>query len=109
MSNYSRHEFLGGTGKVVRQRKLNICELFFGASQVEAEKNLPVNAGNMRGTMGKNLPANARNIRDSNLIPELGSPLEGMKTHSSILAWRIPLTENPGGLQSIESQKFRHD
>ena len=93
----------------MRQRKLNICELFFGASQVEAEKNLPVNAGNMRGTMGKNLPANARNIRDSNLIPELGSPLEGMKTHSSILAWRIPLTENPGGLQSIESQKIGHD
>ena len=33
-------------------------------------------------------------------------PLEkGMATHSSILAWRIPWTEDPGGLQSIESQK----
>ena len=32
-------------------------------------------------------------------------PLEkGMTTHSSILAWRIPWTEEPGGLQSIESQ-----
>ena len=30
---------------------------------------------------------------------------EGMATHSSILAWRIPWTEEPGGLQSIESQK----
>ena len=30
---------------------------------------------------------------------------EGMAIHSSILAWRIPWTEEPGGLQSIESQK----
>ena len=34
---------------------------------------------------------------------------EGMATHSSILAWRIPWTEKPGGLQSIESQRVRHD
>ena len=33
---------------------------------------------------------------------------EGMATHSSILAWRIPWTEELGGLQSIESQKVRH-
>ena len=33
-----------------------------------------------------------------------GDPLEkGMATHSSILAWRIPWTEEPGGLQSMES------
>ena len=31
---------------------------------------------------------------------------EGMATHSSILAWRIPLTEEPGGLQSIGSQRI---
>ena len=37
-------------------------------------------------------------------------PLEkGMATHSSILAWRIPRTEEPGGLQSIGSQRVRHD
>ena len=34
---------------------------------------------------------------------------EGMETHSSILAWRIPWTEEPGGLQPIESQRVRHD
>ena len=35
-------------------------------------------------------------------------PLEkGMATHSSILAWRIPWTEEPGGLQSTESQRVR--
>ena len=32
-----------------------------------------------------------------------------MATHSSILAWRIPRTEEPGGLQSIGSQKVGHD
>ena len=34
---------------------------------------------------------------------------KGMATHSSILAWRIPRTEEPGGLQSIGSQRVRHD
>ena len=37
-------------------------------------------------------------------------PLEkGMATHSSTLAWRIPWTEEPGGLQSIGSQRVGHD
>ena len=34
---------------------------------------------------------------------------EGMATHSSILAWRIPWTEKPGGLQSMGSQRVGHD
>ena len=34
---------------------------------------------------------------------------EGMATHSSILAWEIPWTEEPGGLQSVGSQRVRHD
>ena len=34
---------------------------------------------------------------------------EGMATHSRALAWRIPWTEEPGGLQSIRSQRVRHD
>ena len=37
-------------------------------------------------------------------------PLEkGMTTHSSILAWRIPWTEEPGWLQSVGLQRVRHD
>ena len=37
-------------------------------------------------------------------------PLEKeMATHSSILAWRIPWTEKPGGLQAMRSQRVRHD
>ena len=34
---------------------------------------------------------------------------EGIATHSSILAWRIPWTEESGGLQSVGSQRARHD
>ena len=44
--------------------------------------------------------------------PSLGreDPLEEeMATHSSILAWEIPGTEEPDGLQSMGSQRFRHD
>ena len=45
-------------------------------------------------------------------VPSLGQedPLEeGMATHSRILAWRIPGTEETGGLQSIGLQRVRHD
>ena len=42
--------------------------------------------------------------------PGLEDLLEkGMATHSSILAWRIPWTEEPGGLQSMGSQRVRYD
>ena len=34
---------------------------------------------------------------------------KGLATHSGILAWRIPWTEEPGGLQSMGSQRVRHD
>ena len=34
---------------------------------------------------------------------------EGMETHSSIFAWRIPWTEEPGEMQFIGSQRVRHD
>ena len=55
--------------------------------------------------MVKTLPV----IQDTQFQP-LGQedPLEkDMATHSSILAWEIPWTEEPGGLQSMESQKSR--
>ena len=45
------------------------------------------------------------NVGDLGLIPGLGRSLEeGVATHSSILAWRIPWTEEPGGLQSMGSR-----
>ena len=57
--------------------------------------------------MVKNLPA-MQEIRVQSLGQE--NPLEkGMATYSSILAWRIPWTEEPGRLQSIGSQRVGHD
>ena len=58
----------------------------------------------------KNLPANAGVIRNS--VPSLGwedALEEGMATHCSILAWRIPGSEEPGSLRSIGSQRVGND
>ena len=57
--------------------------------------------------MVKNLPA-----MQETWVQSLGweDPLEkGMATHSNILAWRIPWTEEPDRLQSIVSQRVKHD
>ena len=57
--------------------------------------------------MVKNLPA-----RQATQVGFLGweDPLEKeMATHSSVLAWRIPWTEKPGGLQSMGSQRAGHN
>ena len=60
--------------------------------------------------MVKNPPAKAGDVRDVVSIPGSRRSLEeGMATHFSILAWRIPWTEEPGGLQSTESQRVGHD
>ena len=55
-------------------------------------KNLPVNAGDLGSIPGQ----------DDLLV-------KGTATHSGILAWRIPWTEEPGGLQSMGSQRVGHD
>ena len=58
--------------------------------------------------VGKGPPANAGDIRDVGLILDWEDPLEeGMATHSTILAWRIPWTEEPSGLHSMGSQLTR--
>ena len=57
--------------------------------------------------MVKNLPA-----MQEPWVGSLGreDPLEkGMATHSSVLAWRVPWTEEPGGLQSMGLQRVGHD
>ena len=55
------------------------------------------------GSAVKNLPDNAG---DAGLIPGSGRSLKKeMATHSNILAWEIPRTEEPGRLQSMEFQK----
>ena len=58
------------------------------------------------GSDSKESACNAGDL-DSSLSWE--DPLEkGMATHSSILAWKIPWTEEPGGLQSMGLQRVRH-
>ena len=58
----------------------------------------------------KNLSANAGEVRDAGQSLGGEDPLEeAMATHSSILAWEIPWTEKPGGVQSIGSHRVGHD
>ena len=58
----------------------------------------------------KNMPVNAGDIETWVQSLDQKDPLgKGMAAHSSILAWRSPGTEEPGGLQSMESQRVRHD
>ena len=59
------------------------------------------------GSDGKESACKAR---DLGLIPRPGrSPGQGMATHSSIHAWRIPGTEEPGMLQSMRPQRVGHN
>ena len=53
----------------------------------------------------KNLPANAGEVMWVRSLGEEDPQEDGMATHSSILSWRIPWTEEPGGLQSIRLQR----
>ena len=58
----------------------------------------------------KNPPANAGDTGGTGSISGLGrSPEKEMATHSSILAWKIPRTEEAGGLQSKWSQRVGHN
>ena len=62
------------------------------------------------GSGVKNLPATQ--LPQETKVLSLGeedSLEEGMATHSRILAWRIPWTEEPDGLQSMGSQRVGHD
>ena len=59
---------------------------------------------------GSNGKESAWSAGEPSSIPGREDPLEkGMATHSSILAWTIPWTEELGGLQSMGSQRVRHD
>ena len=58
----------------------------------------------------KNPPASAGDLREGFRFLGQEDPLEEeMAIHSSILTWGIPWTEEPGGLQTMGSQRVRHD
>ena len=72
-------------------------------SQKKSRKSVGLESVLPGGSLVKNPPANAG---DQGLIPGLGrSPGKESATHSRILAQEIPWTEEPGGLQSMVSQK----
>ena len=74
-----------------------------GGSAIENEDGL----SSLMVQMINNLPA-MQEIQVQSLGGE--DALEkGMATHSSVIAWRIPWTEEPGGLQSMESKRVRHN
>ena len=84
---------------MVFQKNLYRSEVTFGCFKVHMDfpGNLAV----------KNLPA-MQELQVQSLSQE--EPLEeGMATHSSILAWRIPWTEKPGGTKSIGTRRVGHD
>ena len=68
---------------------------------------MAVLGGSLVAQMVKNLPA----IRETQVqsLGQVDPPERGMASHTSILAWRIPWTEEPGGLQSMESQSMGLD
>ena len=60
--------------------------------------------------IGSDGKASACSVGDLGSIPGWEDPLEkAMATHSRTLAWKIPWTEEPGGLQSLGLQRVRHD
>ena len=83
---------------------VNVCEGDWSHVQGSHHNNL---GASLVAQLGKNLPAMRKTW-----VRSLGreNPLEnGMATHSSILVWRIPWTEEPGGLQSMGLQRVRQD
>ena len=61
-------------------------------------------AVSLEGSLVAQMVESACNARDPGSIPGSGRPLEKeMATHSSILAWKTPQTQEPGGLQSMRS------
>ena len=95
----------------VKTKKVRLCFREEGVSGPQSPWSVPVCVGRASQVVLviKNPPASAGDAKDISLVPGSGRYLEkGMATHSSILAWRSPLTEEPGGLQSRGSQRVGH-
>ena len=72
--------------------------------------NLHINMLGFPGKLSGKETSNARDLRDVGSILGQEDPLEeGMATHSSIFAWRIPWKEEPGGLWPIGLQRVGHN
>ena len=81
------------------------CSVTNPTRQIEIENVTIIIEASQVGLVVKNLPTMSETT-----VQSLGQSLEGeMAVQSSILAWRIPWTVEPGGLQSIELQRVGHD
>ena len=98
-----------------------VCRLFNNREQWQKQGDVKQNAiflvaalesSNLPGgSVVKNPPINVGDLQETRVL-SLGQedPLEEeMATHSNILAWKIPWTEEPGGLQSMGSQRVGHN
>ena len=110
-NNFGGKDFYTLSGKYVLSRSLSSRNMHsFSFDNEIYLRNLVLLIVLSSGASGKELPCQYR--RQEMRVRSLGQedPLEeGIATHSSILAWRIPQTEEPGGLQSIRSQTVGHD
>ena len=92
----------------MKYSKIKVCILFFKVFFTRVQYSVDI--GLLWWLSGKEPAYQCRKHKRHSSIPGWEDPLEeGMATHSSILAWRIPWTEEPGGLQSMELQWVRHD
>ena len=83
---------------------------YLGSFPISFNRFLYLKSAFLDGASSKEPACQCRDIRDSGSIPGLGrSPEEDMETQFSILGWRIPWTEEPGGLQSVGLHRVRHD
>ena len=94
------------TGKAGRRQWSTLPQALPPASQVLGHL-FSVPGASLLAQSVKNLPA----VQETQVRSLDGEdPLEKERaTHSSILAWKTPWTEEPGGLQSVGSQRVRHD
>ena len=84
-----------------KSKKLKVADLQFQVLKKMLKLDLPGDSDSKKHTC---------NAGDLSLIPGQEDHLEkGIATHSSILAWRIPWTEEPSGLQSMGPQRVGHD
>ena len=88
----------------------DFSETWFQYFKVNLGARYRVNGASLMAPRVNNPPAVQETQEMQVQFLGLEDPLEEeMATHSSILAWRIPQTEEPGGLQSMGSQRVRHD
>ena len=94
-----------GSLRVIREKGLVIAILYPDEKKAFLPYYRNIRASQLTLVI-ENLPANVGDLRDVGSIPRLERSLEeGMAAYSSIFAWRIPWTEEPDGLWSMESQR----